>query len=330
MEEVASQALARLRENERGERDALSRLIARTIMDTPLTELLDATVLANILHEHILREANTPESLQHLVTHWMTLANASLNADVPLNQQLPKEVVSAIQGLAQTPMRLDPDFLETILDKPAVRDLLSVVLEDALRRFTQRAKKLEEGVLGGFGGRVARRGRGLRKSILNTKAGGIAENLVHSVADEVEQAFERRIKEFLGGASQRAVRTIVHEMSRKDTEATRVDLQVDIVNSVLDMSPTQLRDAVMQEDTQQALTQMQHHVLRWVEHPETVQQLDTFLRTTFDRLGTVGNLYPSPMSSAAASQTLMHAIDGGIKKTVESADFEVWWHSLFK
>ena len=39
---------------------------------------------------------------------------------------------------------------------PAVRDLLSVVLEDALRRFTQRAKKLEEGVLGGFGGRVAR------------------------------------------------------------------------------------------------------------------------------------------------------------------------------
>lgn len=330
MEEIATRALHKLRKSQHGEVEALTALIVREIRETPLTALMPPEQLGAILHDAIIEEFAAPATLEKLTVHWFDLVSSSVDEALPLREQWPPEFVALLTELARTPLRPDPILMEAVLDQEAVRTLLSVVLEDALRRFTQKAKRLEEGVLGGLGGKVAKRSRGFRKSLLGTKAGGIAENLVHSVADEVEQAFERRIKDFLGGASKRAVNTIVQELSKEESTAPLADIQVETLNALLKLPPHKIRKSLDKPDTKRIFQHIQDSLYTWAQQPPAKMQIVTGLRKMALDAGTLENLYAEEASKTALHRTLNQFVATSVKKTIDSNEFEVWWHSLFK
>ncbi|MBT3223128.1 MAG: hypothetical protein HN348_28985, partial [Proteobacteria bacterium] len=128
---------------------------------------------------------------------------------------LPEEAEKPLRVLLARPYSPDEELVFRIIDHQAVSNLVRMVLTHALTRFGRRMRKLEKGVLGGFGGRAAKRGRRLFGDMTGN-LGDLAENLVGAVKEEIDIALEGRVREFAGQATSEAVRLIAGYLSNPD------------------------------------------------------------------------------------------------------------------
>lgn len=116
-----------------------------------------------------------------------------------------------------------------VSDHPAVRAMLKDVLSGALGRFGSGLRALDGGMLGGLGGRVARRGAGLFGGLTD-----LAGGLVGAVKDEFEAAVESRVKDSVGQATEEAIRSIAAWAADPKQAASLAALRVSILDVALD------------------------------------------------------------------------------------------------
>ena len=332
MDPIAEKGLKRLREPNSAALTQLSALVVEHVSAKQLRDIIPPAWTAQQLKLSIEALSNGDQAKDWLMREWNSAIERGSAEERPLGTWAPDEATHLIRELLARPLQPSEEIVERFLDQAAVRNMLKLVLEDAIRRFTQRARKLEEGVLGGLGGKVARRGRSFGKGLLGRRASDMAENLVHSVTDVVEQAFERRIGDFLEGATQRSMKTIARELSDPKNEETMVQFRHAIFDAALQAPVSEWAHELKGVELDEIADVLQRNLRQWVSRDDFEARIAKQLNHLLNEAGD-GSLHAwleplglaDPWTDATTTLVRDH-----LKTLVETKGFELWWEHLFE
>jgi len=218
------------------------------------------------------------------------------------------------------------------MNHSAVQDLLKTILEETIRRFANRARKLDDGVLGGLGGKVARRSRTLGKGLLGRRAGGLAENLVSSVADEVEHALDTRITEFVETATKNAVSTVVQELSNPKDDRVFIEFRINLFRTFLDTPMRELSAELSQVEPERITSVIQNGLISLTGRPDFTQNLEQFLLDSFEKMEerALRSWLQELDLLDVWVDTTEAIIEKRLNNLVKTDQFESWWLQLFQ
>ncbi|MEQ1500852.1 MAG: hypothetical protein ABMB14_01410 [Myxococcota bacterium] len=248
----------------------------------------------------------------------------------PLRSFIPSEAEKPLRELLGRPYAPDEELVFRIIDQPAIRGLLKLVLTDTVTRFRRRLSEWDAGLLGGIGKRAAARGRGLFGNV-GRNLGGMAENLVEAVKEEVDQALDGRVTDFVTGATTEAVRTIARYAADPSHAAQFGDLRLAILDVVLD-SP--IRDLATEADKlkpETAVDVVVGAIRAAVDRPEFVDQAEERIRKVLDEAGdgTLGAWLADVGLAEVWTETTTELVTDRLRAVVDTEPFEAWWAALF-
>lgn len=222
-------ALAKLRDAQDGALVGLVGLAVDEALRVRLREAVDSGALADRLTQAVSSAASDPGLRERLLTR-LSAERARWRSERQSARHwvLPPVEAPLRQVLAQ-PWSPSEKLALRVSDHPAVRAMLRDVLSGTLARFAGGLKALDGGVLGGLGGRVARRGAGLFGGL-----GDLAGGLVGAVKDEFEAAVESKVKESVGQATEEAIRAIAAWAADPKQAAALAALRVSLLDVALD------------------------------------------------------------------------------------------------
>ncbi len=312
-------SLARLQATEA--RDGLVELLAAHALDTPISQLVDPGELARSVVV-ALRAAVADDTARDRIVELVKTTRHRLAAvdDTP-RAWVPPEAMEPLQQLVATPWSPSEELTYRLINHAALRTMLREVLSGSLERFTSKMRNLDQGMLGGLGGRAVKRGRGLL---------GAASSLVSAVKDEMESAFEGRLKEHLGQATDEAVRTIARWISDPAHADALGSMRVSALEALLDtpvralaaegdaFDPGELADVVLAAMRQVAARDDLESLIT-SELASAVEALgDGTLGTWLEDLG-----LREPWLAAARP-----LVERQVEAITRSERFEAWWLSL--
>lgn len=222
----AEAALQRLRAADDPALDRLAALVVDEALTRSAGELIRPPELARPLAAAV-REAAASASLREgLVRRIDQLRTEAAGTSTRLADRVAPEVREAAARLLALPASPSPELAYRLLNHEALRTLLREVLQSTLARFVAGVRSVDQGALGGLAGRVAKRGRGLL---------GAAEGIVGAVRGELETAFEGRVKDFVGGALDEAVRGVSTWVADPAHAGLAAGMRVSILDVLLDV-----------------------------------------------------------------------------------------------
>ena len=326
MDASGQRALKRLRQPDGAALTQLAELVVQDTTSTPLKDIATPMWIAGQIATAL--EAITQGDMaRQWVQRRIDSDRDRLHAEQrPLRHWLPEEVdepLRKIVGRAWTPSE---DLAYRLIEQPAVRDLMSVVLEDTVKRFAKRARSLDDDMLGGMGGRFARKGRSLGKGLLGNRAGSLAENLVSSVTDEMESVIDKRVKEFVGGATVRALKIIVSHLVDPEDAAKYAEFRLALLDVILDTPVSELAqeaDKLNPED----LVDVVVGTLRSLVHQEHfVEQTAERVERAFDEVGdgTLGDWLTEVGLMDVWVESTRQLVARRLQAVVKTEAFETW------
>jgi hypothetical protein len=322
MTDPADRALQRLRDPDGDALRQLAVLVVRETTATPLRELATARWIAGQI-------ATALEALTRgdVARRWVDERIAQQRSRLqdeerPLRHWVPEEVDAPLRKLVGKPWTPSEELTLRIIDQPAVRKLLDEVLEDTVRRFAQRVRNLEKGFAGGLGGRAVRRGRGLFQNL--------AGDLVGAVAEEFEEAFERRIREYVGQATGRAMKTIVRRLSDPEDAETFGQLRVAVLDVLLDTPVKELAgeaDAMNPEEIVDIVVQALKSAVSADDFVDrTTERMQAVLDEAGD--GTLAAWLDEVGLTDVWTDTTVELVTARLAAVVTTDDFVTWWSDL--
>jgi hypothetical protein len=292
------------------------------MLDTPLSELVPPEWLADRIAEGMLAVSRDHEARDAFVSR-VNAQRARLAGQArPLRSWMPQEAHAPLRTLLSRPWSPSEALTLRIINHPALRSLVRDILKSTLTRFTSRIKSLDQGVLGGLGGRAVRRGRGL--------FGGVADGLVGAVREEMGAAVEGRIVEFLGTATEEAVRGIAAWVSNPDhadalaaMRLSALDVLLDTplrdlsretesieAGELVDLVLDALREAGARDDLRTRLAEVTNLVLEQANHPTLRPLLEEFsILSTWE-------------------EAVLEWLSQRVVAIADSDDFATWWEAL--
>jgi hypothetical protein len=317
-------ALTRLQDPTGPHATALAGLVLTDLLDRPLRDLVPPDWMAHRLVLG-LRDATAEPTLRDAVIARIDQSRAHLGTlDRPVRSWIPPEVEPPARKLLSLPWSPSEELTFRVINHPALRALVREVLSASLTRFTDRLRSLDQGVLGGLGGRAMRRGQGL--------FGGVAESLVGAVRDEFGASFDSRIKDHLGTATEEAVRAIAAWLADPAHADALAAMRLSALDVVLDTPVRQLtaegeqlstatisaivweaaRELAARDDLEPRLVQVFSEALEVAHHDTLGGWLDELgLRATW--------------TGAASDWLTARIVD-----VARSAAFAVWWEELHR
>ncbi|MDF1565688.1 MAG: hypothetical protein P1V51_21810 [Deltaproteobacteria bacterium] len=253
---------------------ALASLVIDRSLATPAEALLPPDLLARVVLTS-LREADAErlrESLEEgLERHRGRLQEvAAKRGDEPLHALLPAGAGKPLAALAAEAPMPERETLATLLDHPAMRDILRAVLVDTLSGFATKAGALlsEASKLPGAS-RIP--GSGRLSGVL-----GVAKGVGSALVDELSRKLEGRVGPFVDEALSRAVKVGLDAMSDPARAASLREWRRSTAGAVLDL-PLELavREAGRLDLSalSRALTGLVLQVARWEEAEEKLTEL---------------------------------------------------------
>jgi len=333
----AQRALEKLRHPDGEALHSLARMIVEQTTATPLKEIATPRWLAGQLATAL--EAGTRGD--H-VRDWVDRRIESERArwgteDKTLRGVLAAEVDAPLRELLGRPYVPSEDMVFRMIDQPAIRALIRQILTNTVSRFRQSLSKVDEGVLGGLGGRAARRGKGLfgsrmgRVSEVASNIGGVASNLAGAVRDEIESTMDGRVKDFVQQASKEQIRAIARYIADPEHAEGFAELRLAILDVVLD---TPIRELAAETDKMQP-EQVVDIVVGAVRSavsaddfvPRTEQRIAQILDEAGD--GTLGAWLEEVQLLDVWTETTAELIASRLGAVVATPAFEAWWSDLF-
>jgi hypothetical protein len=287
-------------------------------------ELLPPAWIAGELVRGLRSATATPTAREAVVRRVEQARQQLRTIEQPVRTWLPPEVEPPARELLALPWSPSEELTFRVINHPALRALVREVLSASLTRFTERLRNLDQGVLGGLGERAMRRGKGL--------FGGVAEGLMGAVRDEMGSAFDGRIKEHLGTATEEAVRAIaawIADPAHADALAAMRLSAIDVVldtpvralaaeadglstDRVAEVVWRALTELAARDDLEPRLVTLLTQVYALADHPTLGHWLDELgLREVW--------------TDGAARFTT----DRLVELTTTPA-FEAWWHELHR
>jgi hypothetical protein len=337
MTSPANRALEKLRDPDRASLATLARMIVEQTTATPLRDIATPRWIAGQIAAAL--EASTRgDRVRDWVDQRITSERDRWeDRDETLRGYLPDEVDGPLRELLGRPYAPSEEMVFRMIDQPAIRALIRQILSNTVSRFRQSLTKVDEGVLGGLGGRAARRGRGLfgqrmgRVSEVASNLGGVASNLAGAVRDELESSMDGRVKDFVQQASKEQIRAIARYLADPEHADSFAELRLAILDVVIDtpirelaaetdkLQPEQVVDIVV--GAIRSLVSADDFVAR------TEQRIGQILEDTGD--GTLGAWLEDVQLLDVWTETTTELVTARLGAVVETDAFGAWWSDLF-
>lgn len=320
--DVAARALARLTSEDDPALAQWVGLLIDHLLDQPAAALLPGQALAISLATAIQHLAVGPDPLTDPARQWL-----QRQTDDPrsLRERLPDGLPQVAEPLLQVPWTPSEAMVLNLLRHDAARDLVRETLAETLQAFATRARSLDDGVLKGIGGRALQKSRGWLGQV-----GSAAEGLVGAVSREVEQALEARIKEFLQGATDEALRSIARWMADPRHAPALAQMRVSAWHQLIDAPPASLMGSHPDVDPVDALAQAVRDGLQQLaSRPALTDDLASLLEEARGALSDVRLRDWLPDDTAPLlHDTLQAAFLPAFREVTRSEDFANWWMEL--
>jgi len=317
-----SPALNALQDDAHPALDGLVRLIVDELLDGPVSRWVDVEGLAAAGARGIRAAAETDGLPDDHPLH--DAIARRLDDPRPLGEMLPPGLDEVVEPVLRVPWTPSEELVLRLLRHDAARMLVRETLANTLQRFATRARSLDEGVLGGLGGKAFKRGRGLLGSV-----GSAAEGLVGAVSKEVEQAVEARIKDFLGGATDEALKGIAAWVADEQHAEPMARLRVSAWHELRATSARGLLGTAAEDvgAWEKALLDGLGHL---AGRDDLEAHLATLLREGLAEVdGTsLRSWLPDPALADALHDAGRAALVPGLRTLVRTEAFATWWSGL--
>lgn len=331
MNETAKLGLTRLREG-----DALERLAAMVVDQTtatPITEIASPRWIASQLATAL--EGATGEAARSWAAGRLDREQGRWSdVDTPLREKIPDEVEEPLRKLLAREWSPDEDLTFRILDQAAIRDVLRMVLTNGIVRFRKRISDVDS-KLGGLGKRAARRGKGLlgglQETVRSSNLGGMAQDLVGTLKDEVEGSLDGKIGEFARGAAQDQVRAIARYLADPEHADAFATLRVSILDVVLDTPISELASEVDRMGPDEAMDVVFAAIGSAVAADDFVERTEQRIQALFEEAGdgTLGDWLTEIELLDVWRETTTELVAARLRAVVDTTEFEAWWGGLF-
>lgn len=327
--DAADRALDRLRDPSGDALRALARIVVDEAMATPIRDIARprwiagqiATALEAATHgDHVRRFVD--KRLEEGRERWRHEARTPRSL-------VPKEAEAPLRTLLGRPWTPDQQLTFRMLDQPAMRNLVREVLEETLIRFQRRLRALDKGV-GGLGSKVVKRGRGLLGNVAGN-LGGLAENVVGAVAEELEHAIQDRVREFVASATGEAIRSIARHLADPQYAGAFGELRIAVLDVILDTPISKLAEEADKLRPEELVDVVLGAVRSAVAAEDfvdvTEQRVAKLLEQAGD--GTLGAWLDEVGLRDVWNDTTVELLTERLKAVVGTTSFELWWRGLF-
>jgi hypothetical protein len=300
-------ALSRLRDPENPALAALARLVVDETTRTPMRELASPAWLTSQLTAALEQARLVGEDRK--LREWLPT-----EAEAPLRELLGREYAPS------EPLTL------RIVDQPAMRNLLKVVLSDTVTRFRRRVSDADAGMLGGLGKRAAARGRGFLGNL-----GGLAENLVDAVKEEVDHALEGRVGDFVNHATGEAVKTVARYLAEPSHAAQFSEMRLAVLDVLLDTEIRELAREGEKLGPEVAVDVVVASVRGMLAAPDFRERTEARIAAVIAEAGdgTFGAWLDEVGLHDVWRDTTSDLVAQRLRAVVGTPGFEAWWAGLF-
>lgn len=342
MDPVVARALDRLRDPSGAELRALAQLVVDESTATPLRDLATprwiasqiATALEAVARGDVARTW-VDRKIAEGRDRWRV-------ENRPLRTWVPKEADEPLRKLLIRQWTPDRDLTLRIIDQPAMRRLVADVLEDALLSFQRRIRGIDKTGLGNLGVRAARKGKGLFGGMARSLGeelghvahgiGGLTENIVGAVTEEVEHAVQGRIREFVQTATGDALANAAAHLADPRYSAGFGDLRIAVLDVVLDTPISRLAaeaDKLKPEDLVEVVVGAIRAAL---DQPDFVDRTEARVAQVLEQAGdgTLGAWLDDVGLRQVWADTTVELVTQRLQAVVKTEPFAVWWGGLFE
>lgn len=318
-------ALNRLREPSDPALRILASLIITDVEQTTLRDLVHVDRVSHHFTEALIVLVRSPRAepwLRAQIVEWRT---RHLEDSRSLRTWVPEDLLRASRAILSEPWSPDEALVLRLLDQPAVRQLVHDTLEDALTRFQKRLRSLDSTGLGALGARAARRGKGLFGGL-----GGLTENLVGAVAEELENAIQQRISDYVDSATGEAIRGAARHLADPQHAGAFGAMRASALDVLLAIPFSQWMQESERVDIDKAAAMIRDALHDALGRDAIRAPLQDALTALLDRHGdrTLRAGLDETDLSEVWRAAAMEFIEPRLRKFVDGAAFESWWMGL--
>ena len=338
MDAKAKRALAKLRDPGGDALDRLSRMMVEQTTSTPLKEIATPRWIAGQIATAL--EAGTRGDHAR---DWVDRRIISERERWGLEEKtlrgfLPDEVDKPLRELLGRHYSPDEEIIFRMIDQPAIMRLIREILTTTVTHFRHNVTKVDEGVLGGIGGRAARKGRGLfggrmgRAAEVASNIGGVASNLAGAVRDELESTMDGRVKDFVRQASQDQIHAIARYIADPQHADGFAELRLAILDVIIDTPIRELAKETDKLQPEQIIEIVVGALRSAVAAEDFVDRTEERITQILDEAGdgTLGAWLDEVQLREVWTETTTELIAERLKAVVATDDFTEWWDDLFK
>jgi len=329
LNEHAQRALERLRNPDSAAVSELAAVLVDHANHTLIRELAPPRWIASQLaaaleaatHGDLLRDW-VDQRIDARRTRWAT-------EERPLRDWVTDDVIAPLHALVGRPVTLHEELVFRIIDQPEIRSFISGILHDTVHNFRRRVSDLDTGRIGSLGRRAARRGRGLFGQV-GRNLSGMAENLVDAVKEEVDQALETRVQEFIDNATAETVATLARAAADEGNAATLGALRLAILDVVLDTPVRQLAAEADKQQPEDLADVVVAAIRAAVAQEDFVSRAETRIAAVLAEAGdqTLGAWLMEIGLAQVWSETTTELLTEHMTSVVSDDPFEAWWEAL--
>lgn len=319
-------SLARLTAENSPHRAELVTLVLEHTLSRPWGEVVDAEWISRRVASSLALAGRDPH-LRSLVIRIVEDVRAELaEQQEPPREHIPAELVDGALHLVGQPWTPSEDLTFRLINHGALRSMLKEVLTGAITRFANRARSLDDGMLGGLGTRAVKRGRGL----LGGGLGAAAGNLVGAVRGEVEAALEGRIKDHVKQATEDAIRTIARWLADPAHADTLASMRVAAVEALLDTPTARLVSEVDSFDPADTIDVIFGAIRALAERDDLREQLQPVVSRAWTEVSdqTLGGWLDHGEARDSWMEAMAPVLDAELRHLIASKEFTTWWQRL--
>lgn len=322
MNESARRALDRLRDPDSGALHELAALIVAQTTATPLRDLASPRFVAGQLAA-ALEAVTHGDGLQAWAHRQLDRGRERWRCDqTMLASSVPEDAHEPLRGVLGRRYVPDEELLHRLIDQPAMRALVHAVLTDTVTRFRRRVTDVE-GMLG------------IHKPAAGSKARswlGVAQNIVGAVREEVDHAFEGRIREFVDGATREAMLSIAAYLADEQHAEAFANMRLAVLDVVLETPLSQLAAEADKVGPEEVLHVVMLAIRSAVERDDFVQQLEDQVVAAMDEAGagTFGEWLEQVELHDVWTETTRELVAERLAAAVGTDQFTAWWEQLHR
>jgi hypothetical protein len=305
---------------------ALASAVVQDVLGRPLGELLDAGVVAGVVHEAISALTASDAAMQRAIER-VQVATAALAAESrSVAVIVPAPLAEGVRALAGLPATPSHDALVKLLDRPPIRRLLRAQVIETLAAFGRRAASpvADSSLARGLGG--------ISKRALGQIASGPSATLsrmANAVSGEVERQVEKRAADFADTAVAGILAGIVDQATDAARTKEQAAVRIAIVDGLLEMTGTELSGLLPGRAASQ-IAAVRSALAAWGSHPDFAPSLETAIRAAMaeDARRSLGDLLEEFALRDVVAAQATGAVERALDHLFAGKAFERWLADL--